>query len=90
MNNKNIRFGLVDLNAKRAQRVDRVHAIFAGKKTVQGAWPVGERREDGGPMRNAFIARDHDLGLDAGRSLYTEFHGVSLISFAELSAHAAN
>jgi hypothetical protein len=35
-------------------------------------------------MRNTFVPGDHDLGFDAGRSLYAEFHGVSLISLAEL------
>ena len=83
MNDEHVGLGLVDLNAERAQRVDRVHAIFAGKKTVQRADAVGESRDDGGAMRNAFVARNSDLRFDAGRSLYAEFHGVNLISFAE-------
>jgi hypothetical protein len=41
-------------------------------------------------MRNALVAGDHDLGLDARRSLYAEFHEVNLISFAALHTHAAN
>jgi hypothetical protein len=40
-------------------------------------------------MGNAFVAGDGDLGFDAGRSLYAEFHGVNLISFTELHTHAA-
>jgi hypothetical protein len=89
VNDKDVGLGLIDLNAKRAQRVDRMHAIFAGKKTVQRAWPVRESRDNCGAMRNALVARDRNLGFDAGRSLYAEFHGVNLISFAELNAQAA-
>jgi hypothetical protein len=90
VNDKDVGLGLVDLNTERAQRVDCMHAIFAGKKTVQRAWPVRQSRDDGGAMRNALVARDRNLGLDAGRSLYAEFHGVNLISFTGPNAQAAS
>ena len=40
MNDEHVGLGLVDLNAERAQRVDRVHAIFARKKSVNRQTPL--------------------------------------------------
>ncbi len=88
VNNDYVRLGLVDLDSQRAQCVDRVHAVFAGKKSMQRAYPVGERGNDRGPMRNALVARDSDFRFDARRSFYAQFHRVNLVTLAKLSAHA--
>ena len=53
--------GLFDLDPKRAQRVYRVHTIFAGKKPIESAHSIRQGGDDYRTMRDAFIAGYSDL-----------------------------
>ena len=79
MNDEHARLRLFDLNPERTQRVNRVHAIIARQKTAQDAHAIGKRSDNRGAMRNAFIARKRDLGVDARRSFYAEFHLIVFV-----------
>src|SRR5262249_3153830 len=61
VNDQRGRLGLFDLDSQRSHCVNRVHAIFAGKESVEGAKAIGERGHDHRTMRNALIARHCDF-----------------------------
>jgi hypothetical protein len=42
-----------------------MHAIFAREKAAQRADAIGQRGNDNGAMRNAFIARHGDFDIDS-------------------------
>ena len=69
---------LLDLDSQSAHCIDRVHAIFAGKKSAQRAHAVGESGDNHRSMRNAFIARYGDFEIDSRSPLYPQLHRMNL------------
>ena len=55
------RLGLFDLDPKRAQRVHRVHTIFAGKKPIESAHSIRQGGDDYRTMRDALSPGHSDL-----------------------------
>jgi len=70
---------LFDLNAERTQCVNRVHAIIARQETAQDTHTIGKRSDNRSTMRNALIARERNLGVDARRSFYAKFHQIIFV-----------
>ena len=67
MDDQRVRLGLFDLNTQSAHGIDCMHAIFARKKTTQGAYTIRQGRNDYRAMRNAFIAWYGNFDIDSRR-----------------------
>ena len=74
VHDEHVRLGMLDLDAEAAHRLDGAEAIVAGQKAAQHADAVRKRADDDGAMRDALVAGDRDLRLDAGRSFNAKFH----------------
>ena len=70
MHDEHVRIRLFNLNAKRSQRVDGVHAILTRQESLQRANAVGQRGDNGGAMRNTLVAGNSNLSFDARPSFY--------------------
>jgi hypothetical protein len=68
------RIGLFDLNPKCAQRIYRVHTIFAGKKPIQGAYSIRQGGDNYRAMRDTFIARYGNLDVNSRCPFYSQLH----------------
>jgi hypothetical protein len=74
MNDQLVRLGMIDLNAERAQRVNGVKTIVALEETAQRANTVRQSSDYCGSMRNTFVTRNGDFGINPRRSLCPQFH----------------
>jgi len=74
MNKERIRLWLIDSNAKRTQCFHRPHAIIGSQHAIEPANTIGKRGDDHSAMRNAFVARHGNFGIDARSTFYAKFH----------------
>ena len=66
MDDEGIRVWCFDFHAEGAHRGDGAEAVFAGQEAFDHARAVAHRGEHHRAVRDAFIARDGDLGAEGG------------------------
>src|SRR5437899_9771988 len=65
---------LIDANPERAQGINGAHAIVTDEESIETANSIGERSNNGGPMRNALVPRHGDFRVDVRCAFDAKFH----------------
>src|SRR6266513_2228645 len=65
---------LIDTNSQRAQGINGTHAIVTDEESIETANSIGERSDNGGPMRNALVPRHGDFRVDVRCAFDAKFH----------------
>ena len=84
VHDQHVRLRVLDLDPEKPQRLHRPHAIVAREEAAQNANPVGKRGNNGGAVRDAFIAGHRHFRLDPGGPFNAKFH--TALVFVRLTA----
>ena len=74
MDDNGIGLRLIDTNPQRAQGINGTHAIVTDEESIETANSIGERSDNGGPMRNALVPRHGDFRVDVRCAFDAKFH----------------